>query len=66
MAKIANQSASRFLDGDLSFGLGEAADIRDRIAELQNKSVLTANQIMINAMRKKIRELQNELKLYRY
>lgn len=64
--KISNQSVSRFLDGDLSFGLGEAADIRDHIAELQNKSAIRANQIMISAMRKKIKELQDELKLYRY
>lgn len=64
--KILNQSASRILDGDLSFGLGEAADIRDRIAELQNKSAIVANQIMISAMRKKIKELQDELKLYMY
>jgi hypothetical protein len=48
--------------GGLDFGLHRAAEIKNYIGELRNTNVLIANQKMVSALRKKIKELELELK----
>ena len=58
---INDQTSARLKEGDLNFGLYRAGEIRDCIDELQNKNVLIANQIMVSALRKRVKELKKEL-----
>jgi len=57
-----DQTSARLKEGDLSFGLHRAAEIKNDIEELRNTNVLIANQKMVSALRNKIRELESELK----
>lgn len=57
-----DQTSARLKEGDLSFGLHRAAEIKNNIEELRNTNVLIANQKMVSALRKKIKELESELK----
>ena len=57
-----DQTSARLKEGDLSFGLHRAAEIKNNIEELRNTNVLISNQKMVSALRKKIKELESELK----
>jgi hypothetical protein len=57
-----DQTSARLKEGGLDFGLHRAAEIKNDIEELRNTNVLIANQKMVSALRKKIRELELELK----
>lgn len=57
-----DQTSARLKEGGLDFGLHRAAEIKNSIEELRNTNVLIANQKMVSALRKKIRELESELK----
>lgn len=59
-----DQTSARLKEGGLDFGLHRAAEIKNNIEELRNTNVLIANQKMVSALRKKIRELKSELKRY--
>lgn len=57
-----DQTSERFKEDNLDFGLHRAAEIKNNIEELRNTNVLIANQRMVSALRKKIKELESELK----
>ena len=57
-----DQTSARLKEGGLDFGLHRAAEIKSNIEELRNTNVLIANQKMTSALRKKIKELELELK----
>ena len=59
-----DQTSARLKEGSLEFGLHRAAEIKNNIEELRNTNVLIANQKMVSALRKKIKELKSELKRY--
>lgn len=56
-------TSARLKEGGLDFGLHRTAEIKKSIRELSNTNTLIANQKIVSALRKKIRELESELKL---